>query len=63
MTGNDAQNVAFFAEIRVPNVESPEGDIVHDFPQILGKSRAQTIGIQNGPFCDLTPANDDLNYG
>ena len=28
MAGNDAENVAFLAAIRVPNVESPEGDIL-----------------------------------
>ena len=31
--GNEAQNEAFLAAIRVPNVASSDDDIVHDFPR------------------------------
>ena len=49
--GNDAQNGAFLAEIRVSNVASPDDDISpHDFPRSSGNFRASHGSLKWPPF-------------
>ena len=63
VTGNDAQNGAFLAAIRAQNGPSSEDDIS---PMIFPDSQenhGQSMGLQNGPFCDLITAEGRLNYG
>ena len=63
MTGNDARNGAFLAAIRARNGSSSEDDILPMiFPDSQGNP-AQTMGLQNGPFCKLIAAEGCLNCG
>ena len=64
MAGSDAENVAFLAAIRVPNVESPEADILSLIPPDLqGKYWATHWVAGMAPFCELIAAEGCLNYG
>ena len=50
MAGNDAQNWAFFAAIRVSNVTSPGDDILPMIFPDFQENPGQPMGLQNGPF-------------
>ena len=58
MAGNDAQNGAFLAAIRVPNGGPPDSDGMSMISPNFEENPGQPTGLQNGPFFQLIAAKD-----